>query len=89
MFFSNHNYECVPKGHAYGDKTIRSYYGVEDLIKDKDCPPCLFKRAFHKWMGSLNKLRQVMKNRYSHGFSFIDFYKRALYLDEVKIFFQY
>lgn len=81
--FSNHNINCVPKGHRFGKTTPSPFYGVLELMRDASVSPCLFKRDFYKWLGSLNKLKVAMKNRSNKDFQFDDFYKRSLYLDKV------
>nr|XP_023011847.1 EF-hand domain-containing family member B-like [Leptinotarsa decemlineata] len=80
----NHNIECVPKGHTFGDRSERSFFGLEDLLKDSRCEPCVFKRDFYKWISSLNKFKLRMKQRRIDGFDFNDFYKKALYWDQEK-----
>lgn len=59
----NNNLSCVPKGHRFGKKSTRDLYGVEDLLKDPDCPPCLFKRDFLNWIQTLNELRAYVFKR--------------------------
>lgn len=80
--FSNNNISCVPEGHRFGKATPRPFYGVAELLKDANVSPCLFKRDFYKWLGSLNNLKLLLKNK---DFQFDDFYKRALYFDEVLV----
>ncbi|CAH1117708.1 unnamed protein product [Phaedon cochleariae] len=80
----NRNIDCVPEGHTFGDRSDRAFYGVEDLLKDSSCEPCIFKRDFHKWLASLNQLRIRMAVKKRHGFNFRDFYRKCLYWDKEK-----
>ncbi|KAG5893704.1 hypothetical protein JTB14_017811 [Gonioctena quinquepunctata] len=80
----NHNIDCVPKGHTFGDRAERAFYGVEDLMKDNQYQPCVFKRDFYKWISTLNKFRLQMKSRRKNGFDFDEFYKKSLYWDKKK-----
>lgn len=76
----NNNIECVPKGHMFGKKSVRVFYGVQDLLKDANVVPCLFKRDFLDWMTHLNELREYIKRR-RHMFSLKNFYSVLLHYD--------
>ncbi|KAJ8930390.1 hypothetical protein NQ314_016817 [Rhamnusium bicolor] len=78
----HHNIECVPKGHSFGRPAGRPLFDLEELLKDPNCPPCIFKRDFYKWMASFNRFRFKMKERSNKDFNYDDFYKRALYWDK-------
>ncbi|KAJ8958834.1 hypothetical protein NQ318_019596 [Aromia moschata] len=72
----------VPKGTTFGRKSSREFLGVEDLLKDPTCPPCIFKRDLLEWISSLNKFRVLMKKRSNKGFNYDDFYQRCLCWDK-------
>ncbi|XP_048521250.1 EF-hand domain-containing family member B isoform X2 [Dendroctonus ponderosae] len=80
----NNNISLVPKNHTFGDASNQDFYGVEDLLKDPNVQPCVFKRDVRQWIASLNKTRMAIKQKRIHGFDIEDFYKKALYLDKAK-----
>lgn len=81
--FRNNNITLVPKTHTFGDASHQDFYGVEDLLKDPNVQPCVFKRDFRQWFASLNKTRMAIKQKRLHGFDIEDVYKKARYLDKV------
>ncbi|XP_050307404.1 EF-hand domain-containing family member B-like [Anthonomus grandis grandis] len=80
----NNNIDCVPKGHVFGDPSKQDFYTVEDLLKDSNVQPCVFKRDFYEWLASLNKVRILIKEKTKHGFNLQETFKRALHLDTLK-----
>lgn len=72
----------MPKGYAFGTPSKREMYGLEDLIKDPDCTPCLLKRDFYEWMTVLNNVRNLLKRR-NVTFDFEKFCKKILFYDKV------
>lgn len=75
----------LPKDFVFGKISEDDHYKLEDLIKDPDCPPCLLKRDFNKWMKTLNKLRYNLKKRDSTRFSLRQFYEKLAYYDKVSV----
>lgn len=67
---------------VFGKPPKQDMYGMEDLLKDGNCPPCKFKRDLKCWLSYFNKLKLVLKNRCNKDFSFSDLYKRLAYYDE-------
>lgn len=83
LFCSCNNIECVPKEHMFGKLYDRDLYGMEELLKDNDCPPCIFQRDFRQWMTHLNHLRVYLKRRFNKfGFSLKEFQDRNIYYDK-------
>ncbi|KAK5646766.1 hypothetical protein RI129_005230 [Pyrocoelia pectoralis] len=79
----NKNIEVVPKGHMFGKPSDRPLYGVEELLRDANCSPCIFKRDFHQWMIYLNQLRRFLKKRFNKfDFSFHDFHDHVAHYDK-------
>ncbi|KAF2903686.1 hypothetical protein ILUMI_02481 [Ignelater luminosus] len=85
VFEPNKNSECVPKEHMYGKPSDRGMYGVADLLRDPECPPCIFKRDFHDWIKLLNQLRISLKKRFNEfGLDLKEFQNHCLYYDKEK-----
>ncbi|XP_023310327.1 uncharacterized protein LOC111691539, partial [Anoplophora glabripennis] len=80
----NHNVYCVPKGHRFGKVIPKPFYGISELLKDSNVTPCLFKRDFYKWLGSLNRLKLLLKQRSNKDLHLDDFYRTAMYFDKEK-----
>lgn len=78
----NNNITAVSKGHMFGTRA-RDFYGVEELLKDANCSPCMFKRDFHQWMVYLNQLRIFLKKRFNKfNFSLPDFHDHITHYDK-------
>ncbi|KAH0810018.1 hypothetical protein GEV33_012773 [Tenebrio molitor] len=76
--------ENLPKGFVFGKSYKRELYGVEELLRDSDCPPCQFKRDLKCWLTSFNKLRIYLNIRDHSEFTLNDVCKRLLYYDADK-----
>lgn len=61
-------------------------YGMADLLKDRDCEPCLLKRDFYDWMDMLNHLRNILKRKNVFIFDIRKFYKKIVFYDKVRCF---
>lgn len=69
----------------YGKPSDRGMYGVGDLLRDPECPPCIFKRDFHDWIKLLNQLRISLKKRFNEfGLDLKEFQNHCLHYDKVK-----
>ncbi|KYB27190.1 EF-hand domain-containing family member B [Tribolium castaneum] len=73
--------EQLPKDFVYGKPAVRDLYGVEELLKDGDCPPCQFKRDLKCWLMSFNKMKQNLFKRFTLEFTPNDLAKSLLYYD--------
>lgn len=69
----------------FGDPSKQDFYAVEDLLKDSNVKPCVFKRDFHQWLALLNKSRLLIKEKRVHGLNLEELYKRALHYDKVNV----
>ncbi|KAJ8930391.1 hypothetical protein NQ314_016818 [Rhamnusium bicolor] len=79
----SHNIDSIPKGNSFGTQSQASY-GMEELLKDSDCPPCVFRRDFYKWMAALNKCRNTLRERTDRDFNFKEFFEKSSKLDKEK-----
>ncbi|XP_018333284.1 EF-hand domain-containing family member B-like [Agrilus planipennis] len=77
------NNKSVPRGFMYGKPCKRELYGMEELLKDADRPPCIFKRDYHDWIEHLNQIRRNVKKRSNEfGFDLRSFKNRIAYYDK-------
>lgn len=60
---------------------------MEDLLKDKNITPCIFKRDIQVWLTSLNKAKEQMKKRKNELFELESLYSRLRYFDKVLTFY--
>ncbi|KAH1013812.1 hypothetical protein HUJ04_002751 [Dendroctonus ponderosae] len=60
----NNNISLVPKNHTFGDASNQDFYGVEDLLKDPNVQPCVFKRDAKSGFLPFEDLRKLFSCSY-------------------------